>query len=137
MYALYYSRYIMKRNIGFILILALFTSCSVCKQVQSHPIASIHFGSGGGFAGAKQSYALYKDGTLVHQGDTIVTLPCDTVLTLFQQAQQFTTEYVKPGNTYNFLRITYQNGDTYNYTWKFGDIFNTDVLLFYQRLKAL
>ena len=109
-------------------------ACSTCKVAKQSPINEIQFGNGGGFTGAVTTYTLKNDGTLWKQDDKIKKIPCDSISSIYELAEQLPKEnFVHPSNTYSFVRII-SSGNTHYYAWSFGNMPDKKVTELYQKL---
>ena len=112
----------------------VFLACSTCKVVKQSSIQEIQFGFGGGFTGAISTYTLHKNGTLSAKDMKDIKLSCDSLSAIFEMAEQLPKQnFIRPDNTYSFVRILYQN-DTYYYAWSWGDLPNQKVIKLYLKL---
>ena len=122
----------------FLLPLMMLCACSTCKTVKQSGIKEIQYGHGGGFTGAVTTYSLHRDGTLFEQDKQVKKLTCEQMSPLFEQAAALPKEsFVRPENTYMFVRILTRDGQTYYYAWSLADMPDKQVIDLYTQLKKL
>jgi hypothetical protein len=109
-----------------IILLFLFNSCSVTKNVYS--IEKISFGNGGGFTGNIIEYSIDTNGTITKfeiitkKTITIKTIEKKDIRNIYRKAEELpleTYEFNYPGNTYNFIKVL-KNGKEYYISWGDG-----------------
>ena len=115
-----------------------FVCCSSQKKIASqNSVERIEFGSGGGYSGAVKTYTLFRDGTYVMDNGEKKTVDEAVAQPIFQKATTFTSAYMRPGNTYNFVRIITAQGEYY-YCWEFGDKkIDKNIVELYKQLRSL
>ena len=115
----------------------IFVACSTCKIAKQTYIQEIQFGTGGGFTGAVTTYTLKSNGKLLRQSDVISKAPCDSVNLFFELADQLPKEdFVRPGNTYSFVRVILRSG-TYYYSWSIEEMPDEKVMDLFTKLHKL
>ncbi len=133
----------------FYVVLGLMLGLSVaCNSVQytpeTLPDRQLHFGSGGGFAGATTEYVLLDNGQLFrHEPKGYEELPSAKAGMARRAFKQFykmkldTVNYQEPGNLYYFIRMQ-DKGKTYEITWGGNqDLPNENIESYYQTLNQI
>ncbi len=109
--------------------LLLLLACSTEKyQAGQLPEEQLHFGKGGGFAGAHEKYILLENGQLFHRSGTEGTLQSAGKVSerqarrLFEQARSINKQgqaaFKHPGNLYYFIEWVDTEGSL---RWTWGD----------------
>lgn len=125
----------MKRYLLFIISI-LPCACSTCKVVKTSPVQEIQFGYGGGFTGAVTTYTLRKDGNLSAPDKKNIKLSCDSLSAILEMAEQLPEQnYIRPGNTYSFIRIITKYQTRY-YTWSWPNMPDKKVTELFNKLNT-
>lgn len=121
------------------------TSCKT-YELDDLPPSQLHFGSGGGFAGAFTSYLLLENGQFFRKDGLNGTFePLDKVKkteakALFQQwetAQLAKQDFDHPGNLYHFVTMMTKD-TTYHLSWGAMDYPASDAMKsFYKSCKKM
>jgi len=127
-----------------IILLILFNSCSVTKNIYS--IEKISFGNGGGFTGNVTEYTLDSNGTISKfesipkKSEIIKTIKKNEIQNIYKKAEELpleTYEFNHPGNNYNFIKVS-KKGKEYYISWGDGiHSVKSEVEEFYNNLLTL
>lgn len=103
-----------------IILLLLFSSCMISKDIAKTEIQEIKFGNGGGFTGEVIIYTLDEDGLLKKSDSEIKSLKNNEIVDYFKEAQKLKDyKYNEPENVYSFLEIKTKN-KTNRIVWHLG-----------------
>lgn len=129
------------KNAFFIIAIIILGACTTTRTQAD--IQAIRFGSGGGFTGEIQTYALSSEGRLTsfQQADTTLlkTIPGNQTKEILESAEGLRAiELNEPKNMYRFIEIDYRNSDSGRWVWglQYQNL-PEEIDAFYKKLTAL
>lgn len=126
-------------------LIVIFASCSLTKQIEKTGYTSIAFGTGGGFTNQITTYTLSADGSLWKQNNLsndsifIKKVKKVEVRDLFSKAQNQgldTLHFTNPGNIYHFILIS-SRGKSNKIVWGSDDNAPSVVRSYYSELSEI
>ncbi len=116
----------MNRNlVSLLVLLMIFSGCSIQRNLKEYADTIIIFGRGGGYSGQEYTYTLYPDGNIILEDNisreqiAITRLSLKKTLDLYEKMDQIMLpgiEFNHPGTEYYFIRQV--RGDkTYRVVW--------------------